>query len=131
MKDLLAQESSGIKLYGEGGYLQGFGPLGLEGSKGPADAGTLFTTFLSSIIGLMTVIAFIWFIFLLLMGGYGIMTSGGDQAAMETARKRLTSGVVGLVVVIAAIFIFRLVAMLFGLESILDINEAIKNIRIK
>jgi len=124
MINLLAQAEE-LPLYPSGGYLQGFGPLGLE-TRLPPEAATLFGEFISTIIGLMTVIAFIWFVILLIIGAYGIMSSGGDKAAMETARKRLTSGVIGLVVVIAAIFIARLTADILGLKNILDVNEAIE-----
>jgi len=123
MINLLAQTKE-IPLYPIDSYLQGFGPIGLE-TRRPDEAATLFGEFISTIIGLMTVIAFIWFVILLIIGAYGIMSSGGDKAAMETARKRLTSGVIGLVIVIAAIFIARLTADILGLNNILDVGEAI------
>jgi hypothetical protein len=81
-----------------------------------ASAGTVFTNFLSSIIGLMTAIAGIWFIFLLVTGAISLMTSGGDKAQAETARKRITSGIVGLGVVVAAVFLADLIGSLLGLD---------------
>ena len=107
-----------IQLAPEGGF-RGFGPLGLEG-KDPTDAPGLFTQFLSSTVGIITVIAFIWFVFLLLTGAFGLMTAGSDKAQVENARKRITSGVVGLVVVIAAIFLVDLFGTLLGIPNILN-----------
>lgn len=106
-----------IQLAPEGGF-KGFGPLGnVEGSG----IGT-FSRFISSAIGLMTIIAVIWFVFTLITGAIGIMTAGGDKAAMESSRKRITSGIIGLVVVIAAIFILDLIGFLLGVPF-LDIGQ--------
>ena len=71
----------------------------------------------------MTIIAIIWFAFVLITGAIGMMGAGGDKQAMESARKRITSGLIGLVVVIAAIFILDLVGTLFGIPNILNLGE--------
>jgi len=92
-----------IQLY-EGKYLRGFGPLGLE-ENAPGEAGTIFNKFISTTIGLMSVIAFIYFTLIMVTGAYGIMSAGGDKQALETARKRLTSGITGVIVFIASVFI--------------------------
>jgi hypothetical protein len=67
----------------------------------------------------MTVIASIWFTFNLIIGAIGIMTSGGDKGKLESSRSRITSGLIGLVIVIAAVFIVQLVGSLIGLGSII------------
>lgn len=105
----------------EGEGLRGFGPLGLEG-KGIGDAPTLFASFISSAIGLMTIIAIIWFVFIFMLGAIGIITSGGDKNSNESARKKITSGVIGLVVTIFGILIVRFIGKLFGLD-LLDFGE--------
>lgn len=115
MNKLLAAD---IKLAPNGGF-KGFGKLGLEdGASSNADL--VFTQFLSSAIGVMTIIAFIWFIFVFFMGAIGIISSGGDKQALETARKKITSGIIGIVVVIAAIFIIKLIGYLIGIPDILN-----------
>ena len=101
------------------GQLKGFGPLGNPEGSGI----NLFSKFISTTIGLMTIIAIIWFAFVLITGAIGMMGAGGDKQAMESARKRITSGLIGLVVVIAAIFILDLVGTLFGIPNILNIGE--------
>jgi len=118
-----------IPLAPGGGY-QGKGPLGLEGS-GPEAATGIFNKFISSTVGVMTVIAFIWFIFLFVSGAISIMTSGGDKASLETARKRLFTGIVGIVVVIAAIFIIDLIGNLLGIPEILNPAKLIEDVSIK
>src|SRR5574340_1254041 len=85
-----------------------FGPLGNPGGSGI----DVFSKFLSSAIGLLTIIAFIWFIFLFLTGAIGIMTAGGDKAALENARKRIINGLIGLIVVVAAMSIISLIGFI-------------------
>lgn len=99
-----------------GNPLQGIGPLGV----GDANSPSLFNRFLSGVIGIMTAIAAIWFVFLLLTGAIGILTSGGDKAAYESARKKITTGLIGIIVVIASIFVVDLVGNLLGIPNILD-----------
>jgi len=105
-----------IKLYPDEG-LQGIGPLGLEG-KSPTEGLGVFNTFISTVIGVMTLIAAIWFIFKLITGAIGILSSGGDKQALESAQKNITTGIVGLVVVILALFIVDLIGRLMGIENI-------------
>jgi len=120
MRDLLAQ----IPLYPNNQNLQGIGPLGEVSDEGTAI--TKFSQILSSAIGIITIIAGIWFVFLVITGAYGFMTSDGDKQKLASARNRLTWGLIGLVVVIAGIFIIELVGSLIGF-SILNIGETIQN----
>jgi hypothetical protein len=114
-----------IQLGPEGGFT-GFGPLGLEGGE---SAPAVFTKFLSSTIGLMTIIAIIWFVFLMIMGAIGIISSGGDKASLESARKRITTGIIGFVVVVAAIFIVQLIGRFIGIPDLLDLPTLLERIQ--
>ncbi len=104
------------------GTLRGFGPLGLE-NKQSSDAMGIFSNFISSAIGLITIIAIIWFVFIFITGAIGIISSGGDKGAMESARKKITSGLIGLVVVVAGIFVVKLIGLLIGIPNILNIGQ--------
>lgn len=106
------------------GPLGGFGTLGNPGGSGVS----IFSNFLSTAIGLMTIIAFIWFAFVFITGAIGIISSGGDKQALENARKRIVSGIIGLVVVVAAIFVIQLVGFLLGIPNILNIGELFSKI---
>lgn len=110
MQDYLAQVPIPIT-----GTFNTPGNLGNPGTN----AGNLFTSVLSGAIGLLTVIAGIWFIFLLVTGAIGIMTSGGDKQAAEGAKKRITNALIGLLIVVAGIFIVDFVGGILGL-NILD-----------
>lgn len=117
---------SAINLYPEDGF-QGYGPLGNPGSSNTSI--NLFSKIISSAIGLITIIAAIWFVFLVITGALGIMSSGGDKVKAQSARARIASGVTGLVVVVAGIFIVDFIGGLIGLD-ILNVGEAIQSIKI-
>lgn len=122
MNKLIAQAGEKI-----GAPLEGIGPLGLEG-KNSAGAGTIFNNILSSAIGLITIIGAIWFVIVLFSGALGIMTAGGDKAKVESAQKRITSGLIGLVVLIAGVFLIDLIGKLLGFGDILNPGDFINKI---
>lgn len=99
---------------------------GLAGTSGWSYVQRLVT----SLVGLLTVVAGFVFLFMFLSGAIGIITSGGDKAAYETARKRITYGIIGLVVVIAAIFVTDLITTFLGVPDILNINAMLNVIKI-
>lgn len=117
MKNKIAQ----IQIAPEGGF-KGFGPLGLEGKTNP-EAGIIFANFISSAVGLITIIGVIWFVFIIVTGAVAIITSGGDKQAFEAAKKKITSGIIGLVVTIAAIFIINLIGKIIGIPDILNFTK--------
>jgi len=116
MKNLIAD----ITIAPNGGFT-GFGKLGLQGSLA-TNASFTFTDFISSVIGIMTIVAIIWFVFLLITGAISYMSSGGDKAAVESAGKKITSALIGLVIVIISIFIIKLIGYLIGIPNILNFN---------
>jgi hypothetical protein len=106
------------------------------GDIGPAFSNTAFYSgtagenvekVVSVVIALMTIGAGIWFIFLLMTGAIGIMNAGGDKQAVADAQKRITTGFIGLVVVISALFIAGLIGTIFGIE-ILDPGSIIDSL---
>lgn len=120
MKDYLAQRENVV------GDLTP-GNVGINDAGDPT--GTL-TRLLSTIIGFLTVIAAIYFMFMIITGAVGIISSGGDKGAYEDARKRITMGAVGFVITIAAIFIMRLVALFLGVPDILNLTNMVEQIRL-
>ena len=110
MKEILAQVQQNI-----GGTVTGIGPYGDPGGwQGK------ISNIITAIIGLLTLIAGIWFIFLLISGGIEWMASGGDKGKLAGARSKMFSGAVGLTIVVAALFIAEIFGGLIGLSNILD-----------
>ncbi len=103
---------------------EGFKGLGQGELGNPTGTGIEgFAKFISSAIGLMTIIAIIWFVFNFIIGAIGIISAGGDKAQLESSRKKIVSSIIGLVVVVAAIFIIRLIGFLLGIPNILNLSQ--------
>ncbi len=97
------------------------GPSGGFLSNPQGGAVGIFTKFISSVVALLTVVAIIWFVFSFITGAIGIISSGGDKASLESARKKIANSIIGLIVTIAAIFVIRLLGYLIGV-NFLDIG---------
>jgi hypothetical protein len=112
--------AGGIPLAPEGGF-RGSGPLGLE-DRPASQASYIFNRAISTIVGVMTVVALIWFTFQFIIGAIGIITSGGDKAALESAKKKLTTGIVGVVIVVVAVFLIDLIGDIIGVDILEGAN---------
>lgn len=99
------------------GSFKGLGPLG---SPTEGTATTLFASVLSSVIGFMTIIGALWFLFQVIISGYNWLSAGGDKQKIAEAQSKLTNAIIGLIVVVAAIFVVRLVTDLLGIPDVLD-----------
>lgn len=86
------------------------------------DPATQFETLAGQAVGALTIIAVLYFIVQVIFAGYAFISSQGEDKVMESSRKRLTEAVLGLTVVIVAIGIGSLIASLFGIQNVLDIN---------
>ena len=71
---------------------------------------------IAGILRIILVVAAIIFFIMLLIGGIQWMVSGGDKAATETARGKITAALVGLVIVFAAWAIAALIKNFFGID---------------
>ena len=106
-----------IKISPDGG-LKGIGPLGSVASK--EEAVSTFSKFISSVIGIITIVAIIWFIISFITGAISIISSGGDKAQLESAKKKITYAIIGLAITIMSIFIIKLIGYLIGIPDILN-----------
>ena len=52
----------------------------------------------------------------LILGGFQWLTSGGDKGKTESARNKITSALIGLLIVIASWAIFNLILQFFGIN---------------
>ncbi len=119
MKTIFAQDLGRI---GEGGGLGPFANVS-DGTEGLTNISRL----ISSIIGFMTISAFIWFIFQFLIGGFNWITSGGDKAKLQSARDRITHSIIGLIIVVISVAILSLVGQFFGIDFTLSNPGGIMN----
>lgn len=70
------------------------------------------------IVRLLIIIAFIISFIFLLIGGVRWIASGGDAKAVEGARNMVTAALVGLVIVLAAFALIRLIEFFFRITII-------------
>ena len=114
------------------GGLKGLGPLGeiIDKITGPKEVGepiNLLNKAISIVIGVLTAITFVYFIFLFFTAALNWLSAGGDQKKIETAGKQITNALIGLAIVIAAISIINLLGSILGI-SILNPFGFIKEI---
>jgi len=110
---------------------EGLGPFAKKSMTGES-ALTSVTSAVSSIIGIMTVAAAIWFIFQFLIGGFYWISSGGDKQKLHEARERITNAFIGLIIVIAGWAILALAGQFFGYDILISKpGDVIKQLQIK
>lgn len=121
MSNLLAQVGRDI-----GGGISGIGPLGTSGNYtvGATSAGVvdLLNRVISNFVGILTVIGGIYFLFQFIFGAYEWITAGGDSGKLQNAQKKLYNAVIGLIIIIAAIFVADLVGAFLGLDILSPFN---------
>src|SRR3989338_1618240 len=70
------------------------------------------------VIRFILVVAFVAAFVMLLIGGISWITAGGDEKGVASARNMITAALIGLVVVLVAYAIIRLVEIFFGFDII-------------
>jgi hypothetical protein len=109
-KNLLAQVGKPL-----GPVITGIGNIGFEGGD-PGSAPTLTTKLLSGTVGILTVIGGIFFLVQIFLGALSIISSNGEPQKLEGARKKIITGIIGIIVLTAAIFLAQLVGYILGIE---------------
>lgn len=71
-----------------------------------------------AVIRFILVVAFVLAFIMLLIGGIRWITAGGDEKAVSSARNMITAALIGLVVVLVAFAIIRLVELFFKVNII-------------
>lgn len=64
----------------------------------------------------LLVISIVLALFFLIYGGIKWITSGGDKAGVDAARKILTYAIIGLIIVFASFLILRVISGVFGVN---------------
>ncbi len=107
----------------------GLGPIADNLCKTGVDTdfvGNYLNKILGGVIGFLTIIAALWFIFVFITAGYSWITAGGDKGKLEEAQKKITNAVIGLLIVVTATIIIGVIGKILGLDilnpgDILDI----------
>lgn len=92
------------------------------------DATSKLEIVVSRIIGVLTIVAVIYFAIQVIFAGFALISSEGDPKKYQDARKRLTDGVIGLFIIVVSLGFAALLAKLLGLsDSIFNLNSMFKN----
>ena len=85
------------------------------------DFGVMFSSILNVVMLIAAVLVFAFLIF----GGIQWITAGGDKTKAEEARNKITSAVIGLVIVAASYALINLIVNFLGFGSF---NDVFKNV---
>jgi hypothetical protein len=111
------------------GNISGIGLLGNTAPHSdPSGAMTLFERILSNLIGALTVIASIWFLYQIILAAIAWIGSNGDKQNIQIAQKRLTNSFLGLFVTVAAYTVTALVGRFLGMPGIFNISVTLMNL---
>jgi len=109
-----------------GGDIKGQGPLGLA-NRQPSDIITLFPQIISTIVGVLTAAAVLWFIIQFILGAFRWITSQGDAKAVEGARMQIIHAIIGLTLVLITLIVLSLLSNIFGLD-LLNLEDMIRKL---
>jgi uncharacterized membrane protein HdeD (DUF308 family) len=71
---------------------------------------------LSNVIGIMTVLGGMFFLFQFIFAAFTWVTSGGEKGKLESARGKMLHSTIGLIILITAYTIVGLIGMVVGLD---------------
>jgi hypothetical protein len=93
------------------------------------DSSSQLEKIISGVIGVLTIVAFIFFAFQIIFAGYSFLSSQGDAAKLKAARDRLTNGILGIVIVVIAFGITAFLSNLLGIENVFSLSTFINSIK--
>jgi predicted anti-sigma-YlaC factor YlaD len=94
----------------------GIGPLGEKVSDKIGVSTGLFERALSLSIGVMTVVAGIWYMFQFFSGALAWLSAGSDKNAIQGAQKKLLDATTGLVIIVLAYVLISIIGRIVGFD---------------
>lgn len=95
----------------------------LENLGGPdGDVATIYSleTLFSNTVGVVVQLTVVALFIMFVVAGFSFLFSGGDQKKLEQARGTFTNAVIGLVIIIAAYLILKIISVFTGVPEILE-----------
>ena len=113
-----------------GGNGEGLGPFGTIASGNSVAGAKAVIDTVSSIIGMLTVAAAIWFLLQVVFGGYEWMSAGGDSKKIEGARSRITNSFIGIIIVVGSWSLLAVTGKFLGFDTLVDPTKFINSVGI-
>lgn len=99
------------------GPIKGIGPFGFEDETvSDITTKTQLGTILSTIVTTLTVVGGLAFVIFFTLGGLKWLTAGGDKTKVSEAQTQMTQGVIGLVAMVAGLFVVGIVGGVLGID---------------
>lgn len=103
------------------GGIEGVGPFGFEDNaltslSSRSVVSQQFSSILSMVITSLTVVGGLAFVVFFSLGGLKWLTAGGDKAKVQEAQQQMTQGVIGLVAIVAGLFVVGIVGNVLGID---------------
>lgn len=89
-----------------------------------------FEKYLTTIIGVLTIVGVLWFTIQIILSGFAFMQSTGDPKKMEKAQQQLIQAIIGIIIVIGSSVLVGLIMKILGLGNIFDINQFFTNLNL-
>jgi uncharacterized membrane protein len=118
MTDFLAQNPQNL------GTFNGIGGIS---NVDPATSPAAFTKVMSTALGILTVIAGLFFLFRLITAAFKWIGAGGNKDSLSSAQKQITSSLIGLVIVVLSYALVGLIGSILGL-NILNLTPLINSL---
>ena len=106
------------------GPITGIGPLGNTFTSFGSSF-IMLETILSNLIGALTIVASLWFIYQILLSALSWISSNGDKQNIQTAQKRLTNSFLGLLVAVVAYSVTALIGRILGMPNIFQLSAVL------
>lgn len=115
MKKILALSSASVSflLLAQSAFADTLCPKDVTGANFSKLCGLTPSLIIGPIITFIFVVAIIASLLFLIWGGFKWLTSGGDKAAVQTARDHIVAAIIGLVVIFLSYFILNLLLRFF------------------
>lgn len=91
--------------------------LGNQTIEGPLKNINTLGDLVSMVLKLIVPLAAVVLLFVLIWGGYDYMMSQGNAEKIKSAQGKITTGLIGFILLIVSFLIVRLIAAIFGLGS--------------
>lgn len=83
--------------------------------QGPLQGINTISDVINKILPNLILIAGIILFIILILGGFGFISSAGNPEKLKTARARITTGLIGFVLLIVSYLFVKLISIIFGL----------------
>ncbi|MBU1127004.1 MAG: hypothetical protein ABIH88_03505 [Patescibacteria group bacterium] len=87
--------------------------LNIAGFKfSDGDIGTIISGLIPYVFAISGIVLFIF----LIIGGFGLLTSGGNPDSVKSAQGKITSALIGFLIIFGSFWIIRLLEIFFGIK---------------